>query len=213
MSKNSIISYFFILLLAVSLIACNKKEDESGKNVNETGESITADQLDTIKPDQISSWAAIYESDKEILSFEKGGTAVYKGTEYDSYLIDDNFITFQGKEELKSRYVMKRKKMLLYETKEYQRETVEGAYQDVPEGSVEGLWSFDENVSFEFTEKGTFYEDRNFPGHYLVDEEAHTIKLMYNDHFEDIYLYYTIEGDVMKIEYPWSLVPTEVKQE
>ena len=209
MRIKSIISYFFILLLTVSLVSCDKKDNDSQAN---TGESIASDQLDTIKPDQISSWAAVYEKDKEILSFKKDGGAVYKGTEYDSYTIDDDFITFKGKEELKSRYVMKRKKMLLYETKDYKKEVVEGAYNDVPEDSVVGLWSFDANYSFEFTEKGTFYEDRNFPGHYLVDEEAHTIKLMYNDHFEDIYLYYTREGDVLKIEYPWSLVPTEEKQ-
>ena len=69
--------------------------------------------------------------------------------------------------------------------------------------------AFDEKYSYEFTEKGTFYEDQNFPGHYQVDESDHSIKLMYNDQFEDTYLYYSLDGDVLTIEYPWSMVPTE----
>ena len=197
------ISCLFILLSAAFLISCK----------NEEKKQIAADQLDTIKPDEIGSWAAIFEEDKEVLSFDKNGKAVFNGTKYDSYTIDDNYITFKkGSEELKCRYLMKRKKMLLYETKEYKREIIAGAYENVPEDSVEGLWSYDENYSFEFTEKGTFYEDRNFPGYYYVNEEDHSIKLMYNDHFEDIYLYYTREGDVLRIEYPWSYVPTAEKK-
>ena len=209
--KKEKILYICVLFLLIIFTACTK--GDGAENVNDNSVTIAPDELDKIKPDQINSWAAIYDKDKEILSFAKDGSAVYKDVSYKSYKIDDNFITFEGKDEMKCRYQMKRKKMLLYETKEYKKENVGDAYSDVAEDSVVGLWSFDENVSFEFTKKGTFYEDRNFPGHYSVDEDAHSIKLMYNDHFEDIYLYYTIEGDVMKIEYPWSLVPTGSKEE
>ncbi len=213
MKKQRLLVLICILLSVLSLAACRNvgKEDASGANgSNTTAAAVASDQLDTVKPDAIKSWAAIYEKDKEVLSFNKDGSATYRSVAYDEYSIDDNFITFKGKEELKSRYLMKRKKMLLYETKEYVRDNSLDAYKDVPKDSITGFWSFGD-YSFEFTDKGTFYEDRNFPGYYYVDEEEHSIKLMYNDHFEDIYLYYELSGDVLKIEYPWSLVPTEEK--
>ena len=40
------------------------------------------------------------------------------------------------------------------------------------------------------------------------DEEAGTIKLMYDDPIEDTLLYYSIDGDDMTIDYPWPMVKT-----
>ena len=205
MKKGKLIIAVCILLSVLSLSACAKKVERID------GSGVAPDQLDTIKPDGIGSWAAIYEEGKEVLAFYTDGSAVYKDIKYDSYTIDDKFITFKSDEELKCRYLMKRKKMLLYDTKEYKRDRSFEEYKDVPDDSVVGYWALDENVSFEFTEKGSFYEDRNFPGYYIVNEDDHSIKLMYNDHFEDIYLYYEIDGDTMKLEYPWSLVQTVTK--
>ena len=213
MKKVKLVSYICILVLLGSLFtACTDKDTgNDGDEVVITlkPEDPDAPILDGKKADDFSSWAAIYEETKESLSFNKDGSATYKGKKYDSYSVDENFITLKGSEEVKMRYIMKQKKMLLYDSKPYKFVTVSGTYDKQEEGSLKGLWRYDNNYSYEFTEKGTFYEDGNFPGYYSVDFENHTIKLMYNDHFEDAYLYFTLNGDILTIEYPWSMVPTK----
>ena len=216
MINKKFVTYIGMLVLSVSLLtACKDKETGDTGNKQPTAAPTTAsDESDpnapiAQNPSDIKSWAAVYEKNKEVLSFNADGSVTYKDVRYDSYAIDDTYLTLKGDEELKMRYVMKHKKMLLYDKKDYKRQVIEGKYTDVPAGSIEGVWAFDEKYSYEFTEKGTFYEDQNFPGHYQVDESDHSIKLMYNDQFEDTYLYYSLDGDVLTIEYPWSMVPTE----
>lgn len=151
------------------------------------------------------SWAYIHEPEVEILRLGDDGKASFKGKAYE-YSKDEQFLTLtdDNNQVLKMRCVMKNEKMLLYETTTYRY-----AGEGEPDG-IMGFWSSEENSwAYEFTEKGTFLEDGVFPGHYLVDEEEGTIKLMYNDHFEDTYVYYLIDGDQLIIEYPWPMVKTE----
>jgi hypothetical protein len=62
-----------------------------------------------------------------------------------------------------------------------------------------------------FTDKGTFLEDGYFPGYYTVDEANSTLKLVYNDQFEDTICYFRLEGDKLYIEYPWPMVKMSSK--
>ena len=93
---------------------------------------------------------------------------------------------------------------LLYETFVYEY-TGEGE----PSG-VLGTWQeVNGNLSFEFTDKGTFREDYYSPGYYSVDEENGVIKLVYNDHYADTYIYYKLDGRFLTVDYPWPVVPTQ----
>ncbi len=169
-------------------------------------ESWTDGQEAGTEGDRAESWAYIHEPGTEILRLENDGKAVYKGENYD-YIKDEGFITLtdgQGRD-LKMRYVEEEGSMLLYERTAYQYREVDGVKRD----GLIGLWEDEEeHWTYEFTAKGTFLEDKIFPGYYFVDEEAGTIKLVYNDHFEDTYVYYQIDGDELIIEYPWPMVRT-----
>lgn len=146
-------------------------------------------------------WAYIHDAETEILSFGSDGKAEFKGEEY-SFTKDDQYIelTDRDGESLRMRYVMDGEQMLLYEKSIY---TFSGSGQG--DGLI-GLWVQENGWSFEFTDKGTFCEDTYFTGYYAVDEENATIKLMYNDRFVDTYIYYSIVGDELCIEYPWPMV-------
>ena len=64
---------------------------------------------------------------------------------------------------------------------------------------------------FQFNEDGKFCEDNIFYGYYSVDEEASTIKLMYDEPLQDALLYYRLNGNELTIDYPWTLVPLTKK--
>ena len=151
------------------------------------------------------SWAYNHEPEKEILRLQEDGKAVFKGQEY-SYSKDDQFITLTDdkNQSLKLRYKMTKEGMFLYEQTTYH---LDGLGE--PNGII-GVWvgGPEDRMSYEFTENGTFREDGYFPGHYLVDEAAGTIKLMYNDHFEDTYIYYVLNDKELFVEYPWPMVTT-----
>ena len=175
------------LLICLALAACSKKPTE---------EEVPAE-----------SWAYVHEPEKEILRLQGDGKAIYKGQEY-TYSKDDQFITLTNdkKESLKIRFAMTKEGMLLYEQTTYHYDGL-----GEPEGIV-GVWKGgpEDRLSYEFTEKGTFMEDGYFPGHFLEEADKGTIKLMYNDHFEDTYIYYTRNGSELFVEYPWPMVTTQV---
>ena len=153
------------------------------------------------------SYAYIHDPETEILSLSDNGKAVYKGSNY-KYTRDDSFITLKGTDgiEIKMRYFPDEKdesKMVLYEKTSYNYQG-----EGIPE-SVKGVWVDDNGrSSFQFTEKGTFSEDNVFYGHYTVDENEKTIKLMYDEPLEDTILYYTLDDGKLVIEYPWPMVIT-----
>ena len=146
-------------------------------------------------------WAYIHEPEKVIITLKDNGKAVYKGEKY-TYTYDDNFITLKSAdEEIKLRYTKDDKEFYLYEPCEYD-------YMDegTPNSIVGNWYDYSTKWSYEFTDDGTFKEDGYFPGFYTVDEDAGTIKLIYNDHFYDTMLYYSIEGEKLHVDYPWSMV-------
>ena len=153
------------------------------------------------------SFAYIHDPETEILSLSDDGKAVYKGSNY-KYKQDDSFITLTSSDgtETKMRYIPDDKdpsKMTLYEKVSYNYQG-EGS----PSGVI-GVWVDDNGrSSFQFTEKGTFAEDNFFYGHFIVDENEKTVKLMYDEPMEDTILYYSIEDGKLIIDYPWPMVQT-----
>ncbi len=149
------------------------------------------------------SWAYSHEPGEETIAFYSNGKAVYKGTEYNCKK-DDTFITLTGKdkEEIKLRYEMNGDSMILYEKSTYK-------YDGSKDGDgIVGTWKQDNGWSYVFTNEGEFSEENIFFGHYSVDEEKSCIKLMYNDPIDDAYLYYTLNGDELTIDYPWPMTRT-----
>ena len=152
----------------------------------------------------IGNWAYVHDTTVTVLSLEKNGKAVYQGNQY-TYTADDTYLYLKSsKENIDLRYKMDGEKLYIYQTTEY---TFAG--EGSPDGII-GYWVCNPNKwSFEFTDQGTFKEDSYFPGYYTVDENEQTVKLVYNDHFEDTVFYYSIDGDTLTIEYPWETVPTQ----
>ena len=150
------------------------------------------------------SWAYNHEPTVEILNLGGNGKAVFKGEKYSKYTKDDEFITLSGKNgELKIRYEMDKDNMILYEESTYQRS------EDDSSSGIYGTWTQDNGWSFSFSANGEFVEDGFFGGHYSVNEEESTIKLMYSEPMPDAMLYYSLDGDELTIAYPWTLVKTE----
>ncbi|MBP5194628.1 MAG: hypothetical protein J6Z42_01390 [Lachnospiraceae bacterium] len=154
------------------------------------------------KSETLESWAYSYESETEALKLCNNGTAVFDGNDY-TYTKDNEYIDLKDKngQEIKMRYTVSGDEMTLYKISSYTLQGDGGA-----EGIV-GVWNCG-NSAFEFTDKGTFLEDNIFPGHYLVDKDAGTIKLMYTTQLEDTVMYFTLDGNVLTIEYPWPMVKT-----
>lgn len=186
MKKNRFFAFAMaVTVLSLSMAGCGYPEGEDGIS---------------------GKWAYIHETDK--VAFKVNASehkAVLDGKSY-SCDADSDFITLTDKSgsEMKLRYTKDDKGIYLYKIQEY-------TYEGTPEeGSLTGVWSDSEQSwSFEFTDAGEFKEDGYFPGYYLEDKEAGTIKLMYNDHFEDTTLYYTIDGNKLIVEYPWRMVKPE----
>ncbi|MCR5101335.1 MAG: hypothetical protein K6B41_08255 [Butyrivibrio sp.] len=146
------------------------------------------------------SWAYSYEPEDEVIAFYDNGMAEYKGEEY-SYSKDDQFITLsKNKDEvLKLRYEMEGDTMLLYEASTYKLD------DNCVEDGIVGSWKQDNGWSYVFDKDGKFSEENIFYGEYTVDEAKNCIRLMYDDPIEDAYLYYTLDGDELTIDYPWPM--------
>lgn len=167
-------------VLAVACIGCTEKEQDTGF-------------LD-------GSWA--YNHEPEETAFKvNGDSAVLDGVKY-SCSYDDSYVTLTDKKgnTEKHRYIVDGEEILLYKTAVY---VYSG--DSVPDGFY-GYWKNDANWSWEFTAAGEFCEDGYFYGYYSVDEATNAIKLMYTDHYYDTYIYYTVDGNVLTIEYPWRMV-------
>ena len=176
----------FIVLILTGLCSCSAKNPEENAAGN-AGEYC-------------GSWAYIHDKDTEILKLGTDGKAKYLGTAY-TYVFTDGYIELTASDGTVARmkFIPQYDYMLLYEPKVYSWDG-----DGEPDGIV-GMWK-NGNLSFEFTDKGSYNEDGVFPGHYTLNEEEHSIKLAYNDHFADIYLYYRIEGNKLMIEYPSPVV-------
>lgn len=180
MNKRKFVSLLLIVsILSLCLIGCGKKSDSK----------------------QVGKWAYIHDTETAVLILKEDCSAIFKGKSY-SFEDDGSYLTLKASnEELKMKYEMVNGDMYLYETNVY---TYVG--DGTPDGLV-GVWRNAPNKwEFEFTDKGTFKEDTYFPGYYTVNEENSSIKLVYNDHFEDTIILYSINGNELTIQYPWRMV-------
>lgn len=174
-----------VLLMCAFLTACGSAPD-------------TGPDADALR----GVWAYNHDTETPILTLKANGHAKYKGAGY-TYHSDGQYICLTAADgtETALRYELNKDGMLLYESTAY---TFDG---DSLPADLVGKWVNEENHwSFEFTDHGTFMEDTYFPGYYTVDTDNATIKLIYNDHFEDTILHYSVSGNTLLIEYPWPMV-------
>lgn len=149
-------------------------------------------------------WSYIHDTESVALQIKNNGTATLDGVSYKcSY--DDFYINLEDAngEKLSLRYYTEGEdKMYLYKISTYEYQG-EGS----PEGIV-GMWVDTKNgrSSFEFTDNGTFCEDSYIHGYYYPDEEKGAVLFVYNDLYEDTLIYYTVDGTIMTVEYPWLMV-------
>lgn len=147
------------------------------------------------------SWAYIHDKEKAAMKI-KADTLTLDGDSY-GYTLEGDFIMLTRKGETTAlRYLVNEdgSEMYIYKHSLY---TLEG---EKGEGLV-GKWVGENGKwSFTFKDNGEFNEDGYFPGHYSVDSENATFKLMYEDRFEDTVCYYSLEGDTLTVEYPWLMV-------
>lgn len=154
--------------------------------------------------DVCGKWAYIHEPEKTVAKFNEDGYATYENKDY-TFTTDDTFIYLTDKKGdiTKLRYEINEKGMVLCKNTEYTYQ-MEGT----PD-SIVGYWLCEkDNYEFQFSAAGTFMEDGAFTGHYIVDPEESTVRLMYGQYFEDTVCHYSVNGNVLTVEYPWQMVET-----
>lgn len=186
--KKALLIIIFLAVILPLLTACDRSIHNYSKAKEVSGIS--------------GSWAYIHAKEEAVAVFYDDGKAQYKGKDY-SYEYDSRFIelTDGNGETIQLRYELDNEGMYLYSNDTY---TYCG--EGDPYGLI-GEWSCKENNwTYIFTESGTFLEDGYFPGYYFVDNENSTIKLTYNDQFEDTICYFHMEDNKLYMEYPWRMV-------
>ncbi|MCR5031712.1 MAG: hypothetical protein K6A92_02500 [Lachnospiraceae bacterium] len=185
--RSSRAMVLLLLLCCMLLTACGKDAEE-----------------DLLQKAVAGDWAYIHDPQTTILQLGKNGKASYQGKNF-TYTVDDTYLYLKSdSEQLNLRYEKDGEEFYLYQPCDY---TYEG--EGAPDGIV-GRWVDKETRwSYEFTDDGTFREDGYFPGYYTQDADNGQIKLVYNDQFYDTTLYYTLDGDRLHIEYPWSMVKAQ----
>ena len=158
----------------------------------------------TLDDSNVKEWWAFDPSDaKPSLIVRKDGTAQYKNVEYARCEITDNSYRLTDEKgavlDLEFRDAENGNRYI-YDVWEYER--TEGDKGP----SVVGVWECGNNY-YEFSAKGTFQEDGVFFGHYSVDVNAGTIRLMYERDLSDTVMYYHIENDHMTVRYPFIMYP------
>lgn len=152
----------------------------------------------------IGNWAYIHDTETIALEIKDNGQAVLDGEKY-TYTVNEPYLVFKASDgtEMNMRYEMDGENMIFYKPNSYEYKS-----EGEPDG-LTGVWEDPKDKwSFEFTEEGTFKEDGYFPGYYS-DLGDGSIKLVYNDHFPDSIMYYSIEGNILNVEYPWTMVPVK----
>lgn len=177
------------LIAVVIAVLLNRKDDK------------TAD-MNAYERSLIGKWAYLHDLDTKAAVFEKDGSAKFEGKKY-SFSCDGDYIHLTDDEGNTKKLRYKKSsdsEMNVYIQSRYVLENGE-----IP-SSIEGVWVCrDTNWTFEFTSKGTFLEDGAFTGHYFVDEEPGTIKLVYEMYLEDAVMYYDLSEDGLFIEDPWPM--------
>jgi len=148
-------------------------------------------------------WYYVHDENETVAVFSEDGSAKFEGGKY-QYTCDGEYINLTDKDGAvkKLRYISDGdKRMYVY---------IQSVYTRQPEGNdsgIVGVWRSEEKGwAYEFTSKGTFMEDDVLTGYYEVDEETHTIKLMYEKALADTIFYYELADDELAVEYPWLMI-------
>lgn len=149
-------------------------------------------------------WYYIHDTEHVGLNIRSNGTALLDGEKYAcDYDKDKISLTDKSGQTAEYRYSVEGEgQMYLYKPATYKYTGTN------PQNGIVGTWVDTQNgkSSFEFTEDGTFREDSYIPGYYLVNEEEGSILLVYNDHYVDTTIYFSIQGDTLFVDYPWPMV-------
>ena len=154
----------------------------------------------------LGEWAYAYEPDVSVLLVSADGTARFQDQAW-RWEDTDGFLRLTSDEgtEMTLRYAITDKEICIYPRTAYRRgKEVEG------QGGLIGIWEGIQGGSnFVFTPAGYFLEDSAFSGNYVSDPEKGQFLLHYGDAFADTLCYYTIEDDILTVEYPWPVVPLQ----
>lgn len=151
----------------------------------------------------IGEWAFDYEPETTVLKVDADGTAWYKGTEYRWEDQGTSLKLTDAEGKITSlRYTVTEEKKVIYPQTRYQRgKEVEG------QGGLIGIWEgVDDKSNFVFTPAGYFLEDSSFTGNFMFNSEEGTFLLHYGDVFDDTTCYYSIQDEILTVEYPWTIV-------
>ena len=150
-------------------------------------------------------WAYIHDTETPALSFYEDGSASFNKAKYTSYEITDKVIRLTDKkgDVTEYEYYDDGETRYVYDDVTYDYSMGEDSSQLI------GVWTRGES-SYQFTDKGTFMEDGVFPGYYRVQDDG-TIRLIYNDPFQDTILKYRLEGGKLIINYPWPMIKMGAK--
>lgn len=152
----------------------------------------------------VGRWGYIHEPEKEAFVLKDNGKAILDEKEYTYTKKDETTLLLTDKDGNVTEMAIApdgEDEMYIYKTQKY-------SYmgEGTPDGLV-GTWNaLDSNLSFEFTAQGEFKEDGYFPGYYLPSDDNTSLKLIYNDHFEDTTIFYSIEGKELTVRYPWKMI-------
>lgn len=189
MKNNTKIRINFIALLvmfAICMAGCGKKE------IQQNADEIALH----------GQWYYAHDEKETVAEFSNDGSAKFEGKKY-QYTCDGEYINLTDKDGAvtKLRYASEGDKMYVYIQSKYTRQ---------PEGGgqgIVGVWRCeDKGWTFEFSNKGTFMEDGALTGYYEVDEEAHTVKLMYGEALADTVFFYELTENELYMEYPWLMI-------
>lgn len=149
-------------------------------------------------------WSYIHDTESVAFEVKNNGTAILDGKKYScTYNNETISLTSKDGESLNLRYLTDGDdKFYLYKISQYE-------YQgEKTSDGIVGKWVDTENgrSSFEFTENGTFCEDSYIYGYYFQNEESGSVLFVYNDHYEDTLIFYSLDGNVLTVEYPWPMV-------
>lgn len=180
---NSII---IIILLALCMAGCGKEE------IQQNSDEIALH----------GEWYYVHDENETVAVFSEDGSAKFEGVKY-QYTCDGEYIHLTDKDGAvkKLRYLSKDNKMYVYIPSTYTRQAEGGG------SGIVGVWLCeDKGWTFEFSDKGTFMEEGAMTGYYEVNEEAHTVKLMYGEALADTVFFYELTENELEVEYPWLMI-------
>lgn len=164
---------------------------------------VQAEEAEKVVLPPVGEWAYEYEPTVLVLKVEENGKAWYGGKNY-TWEDQAGFLklTDNDGEELRLRYAEINGKKIIYpQTRFHRGKEVEG------QGGLIGIWEGeDTGSSFVFTPAGYFLEDSVFSGNFMYNAEQGTFLLHYGDVFADVQCFYTLEEDILTVEYPWVIV-------